>query len=485
MTASTAQRTDKRRSRRFRFNIDVDVSDRRGLRRGRAVDVARHGLFISIVDPPQNRHLVQLVIHLPHGPVQAAATVSRTLAGQGVGLALFSLSDEAKRRWDSFIVEVQQRDRTTQTQAPAPIGASSSSGAPSFLLRLRTMDRLREFQRSHVSVGGTVLFTPVLLPEGSRVTLVVVHPLSEEEHLLDGAVHRAIATNPKRMEILFGVVDHQAFARFVDSGLSQLPTVIAAPDSIIPIPAPPAPPVVSKPAVDDDLDIEVLDEEMQDDPIEWDLRTSDLPVLVGAEIPATAPGRHHHEAPAVPAHDPPPPAQSAAAHDDDDGDDDDGDDDGDELLIDDTRNARDPGLRPTPLRIACDGCAADSYVIELGPCAGTLGLVADLVPFWSADQGRVVGVPRLAEARVRRERFHQYVERGGEIEDVLPVATFLAAADLAEPAAHPQSGEPPKTSRAIERLAIAARRVATEDVVAPTRVQCPHCKDGHLVLERA
>ena len=473
MTSSTASQPDKRRSKRFRFNVDVDVSDRRGVRRGRAVDVARHGMFIAIVDPPHNRHLVQLVIHLPRGPVQAAATVSRTLAGQGVGLSLFALSDDAKRGWDGFIAEVQQQEQ--RSAAGEPRTAAMSTGAPAFLLRLRTMDRLREFQRSHVTVGGTVLFTPVLLPEGGPVNLVVVHPLSEEEHLLPGRVHRAIAQHPKRLEILFGAVDHAAFARFVDSGLAQLPPLprlasvpLLPADSVIPVtPAAAQVPVAS----DDDIDIEVLDEEMEDDPIEWDLRTSDLPVLMGNEIPATAPGR---AAPAVSA------AKAKAKADDDDDDDDD-----DDLLIDHTRNARDPGLRPTAVRIGCDRCSAESYVIELGPCAGSLGLVADLVPFWSGAQGRVVAVPRLIEASVRRERFSKYVGVGGEIEDLLPLATFLAAADLAEPACHPESGETLKTSRPIERLGLAARRVAVDDVTAPTRVRCPGCAEGHLLLERA
>ncbi len=563
--APTAPSKDQRRSKRFRFHVDVDISDRRGVRRGRAVDVARHGLFVAIVDPPHNRHLVQVVIHLPppfSGAVHVAATVSRTLSGQGVGLSLFALSDDAKRRWDHFITALQTHQQQLSTTTPlAQLPAASAHAVPSFLLRLKTQARLEEFQRTHVVAGGTVLFTPVLLPAGAPVALVVVHPKTEQEHILGGRVHRAIATSPKRLEILFDAsLDRERFRAFVDSGITQLPTVIGESESLPPAPAsttgPTGPtgltglPSELPPADDSDLglDIEVVaedgaivDEEMQDDPIEWDLRTSDLPVLVGKEIPATAPtkkpaARRGHtsafddgedveftrpagmttkpkpansselpisvieEAPlqnsasqlpatTIPVTAPPQAAPHSAVADATDPDEDDGWGVGadDELVIDDSQLVRDPGLRPTPVRLSCDGakCESDSYVVELGPCGGALGLVADLVPFWSAEQGRIVAVPRLVEATIRRERFHTYLSRGGQIEDLLSLATFLAAADLAEPAHHPETAEPLRSSRAVDRLAIAARRVAVEDVVAPTRVKCPHCVDGHLVLDRA
>ncbi len=159
----------------------------------------------------------------------------------------------------------------------------------------------------------------------------------------------------------------------------------------------------------------------------------------------------------------------------------------DELMFDDTQSARDPGLRPTPVRLACDGgnCQSESYVVELGSCGGVLGLVADLVPFWSPGQGRVVSVPRLVESSLRRARFESYLGRGGQIEDAVSLSTFLAAADLAEPAHHPETAEPLKTSRAIDRLAVAARRIGDDDAQAPTKVKCPHCKEGHLILRRA
>lgn len=594
----TVVEKEQRRSKRFRFHVDVDISDRRGARRGRAVDVSRHGLFVAIVDPPPNRHLVQLTVHLPapfSTSLEAAATVTRTLAGQGVGLALFALSDEAKAKWDAFIQSLQSTTQAAPSQTPRAAGASS------FFLRLKTEERLNEFLRTHVTAGGTVLFTPVLMPAGAPISVVVVHPRTQAEHALVGRVHRAVsAPPPKRLEILFDDKSAAAvasFGRFVATGEAQPPLAALPPPA--PMAATPPPPLTEPPhptsslapqttlpqtvppsmassmasrtteqprsALSDDafdVDVQVHDDVVEEDPIAWDLNASELPVLVGQVIdtPESSPSPFssvaarlarqaselHPPIAADGADDPlerslsihisdgstelPQPALTSAdgaidvsdvsggvaddnADDvvddvrdtgiaalfqpseegdpvddvDDAGHGDDDDLDVDQLLIDDTRMALDLGLRPGLVRIACDSdhCDSEPYTVELGPCSGVLGLVANLEPFWSAEQGRVVSLPRLVSADERRARFQRYTERGGQIEDVVSLSMFLAAADLAEAPHHPSTGEPLRGSRAAERLNLAAKRVIDEDVVVPTRVKCPNCNDGHLQIDRS
>ena len=522
------QKPDQRRSARFRFHVDVDVCDRGGLRRGRAIDVARHGLFISIVEPPRNRHLVQLVIHLPYGPVQAAATVSRSLAGEGVGLALFALSEDAKRRWDSFILEVQQQEQRMVAQRPL---AATTTAAPIFLLRLGTVARLLEFLSAHVSGGGTVLFTPVLLAPGSPITLVVVHPVSDEEYSLHGRVHRCVLSPPKRLEILFSSIDQRAFAQFVSTGRRQTgvlgldaqgPAGVSTPTALIP---------VSALDLDDDggnFNIDVLDEEMGDDPIAWDLRNSDLPPFVGTGVStgtlSTTQGGleshrrsspktdHRHGRVDDPVHvgvgvdvgvdvdvgvgvdvdvdvavavdvdvDV---AVAVAVAVDVDVDVGDGRDLGERIA----KSAPDPltpGLHPTRLSVSCDGCTHESYVVELGRCAGPLGLIADLLPFWSNQGERVVSVPRVVDACARRERFARYVAHSGDAENMTPLATVLLAADLAEPATDPASGAALTATHRVEGMALAAERIQHGDVAVATTVKCPHCPRGHLVVQPA
>ena len=499
-----------RRSRRFGQRIDVDVIDRHGTRRGRAIDVARHGLFVAVVDPPRDRHLVQLVLHLPDGPLQAAASVSRIIPGQGVGLSLFALSTDAKRRWDAFIIRTQQRAEAAPTDSSSTATTPSSSGTgagpghgpdmPSFLIKLKTLERLQDYMKSHVAVGGTVLFTPVLHTAGTLLQLLIVHPATEMEFALLGRVYRAVATPPKRLEILFEPTDLVALGRFVDSG--QTPRALAAetltgsalaagPTSTWSAPTPGA----EGPTVEQELDFEISDdnESMQDDPIEWDLHTSDLPVIMGrsasrpptwASTPPVA--ANDNERKAISSADDRRDVASTSRGDGGSGNETSNETSNEELLIDDTVPAADPGFRPTPLLLRCEthGCPSEAYAVELGPCSGVMGLVADQIPYWSSDTGRVISVPRLVPAGVRRDRFNQYVTRGGHMDDVLSLSTFLAAADLAEEPRHPMSGELLRSSPSTSSLAATARRVVDTDAPAPTDIRCPHCTTGTLVVER-
>jgi hypothetical protein len=455
-------KAEKRRSRRYQSALEVEITDRTGTRRGRAVDVARHGLFLALQDLPPNRHLVQLRILLPDGDIRAAATVSRAERGQGVGLSLFALSDDARARWDDFVLGAHARwthDRARQTAQPADRPSTTPPGfrGSTFFLRLRDVERLRDYRRQHVDAGGTILFTPALLPAGSPVTIIVVHPATQAEYPLTGSVHRAISATPKRLEILFHEADGDAFQRFVDRGSTP---PIRATTSVLP-----------SAAVDSgELEFDIDDADIGDEPVAWELRC------------------------AVPGGD-------AAI----------GDDTGDFEDVDITVETRDLTVRSSEaapvsldslvdkpvadavhararrVRIGCDRCAAAPYVVVLGRCPGSLGLVADLAPLWSPRAGRIVTVPRLVAAKVRAARAAEQrrAEAGGAAVPVVALDDVLAAAALADEPRHPETGEALRTTRAVERVAAASQRLADVDDVAATRVPCPACSGGHLQLRLA
>ncbi len=467
------------------------------MRRGRAVDVARHGLFVAVVDAPRNRHLVQLVIHLPDGPMQAAATVMRTLPGQGVGLSLFALSSETKHRWDAFISHAAEHAPSVPmpTLPAAPV---SRPDVPSFVVKLRTIERLRDYLQAHVAVGGTVLFTPVLPPAGSTVSLLVVHPMTEAEFPLPGRVHRAVTEAPKRLEIMFQHVDVGAFARFVETGLPPSLLVGPPPPPEAPLPAPPpmkdllptsltasaatlpdtssalslaammpAPTRAMPPPLPDfDLEIDFDngdDISMEDDPIAWNLNASELPVLVGhleegSSLPVAV------DEPAIHA------AANANAI----------DLEATELVVDESRPARDPGLQPLLWRLQCmSKSCAHVDVVECGPCRGVLGLVADMVPFFSVRAQQLISVPRLAAAEVRRERFHTALVAGAQLDDTVVLSTLLAAADLADAPRRADSDEALRTSPALADFVAAVANPHTRWPLM-TKVRCPACNTGWL-----
>ncbi|HEY4222301.1 MAG TPA: PilZ domain-containing protein, partial [Myxococcota bacterium] len=190
MVTSQPPMKEQRRAPRFRHELVVELHERAGPRRLHAIDVARHGLFLATDDPPRERHLVQLTVHLPGGAIRAAGSVTRTLRGRGeaedgVGIQFFALSDDAKDRWDDFIFELQRTTPARGTRLPTKEELArpdpTIGGGATFLVKLKSQERLKEFGLTHLAAGGTVLFTPVLRAPGEVVTLIVVHPKSDEE----------------------------------------------------------------------------------------------------------------------------------------------------------------------------------------------------------------------------------------------------------------------------------------------------------------
>ncbi|OGQ11648.1 MAG: hypothetical protein A2138_09210 [Deltaproteobacteria bacterium RBG_16_71_12] len=479
---------EQRRSRRIRHDLKVEMFDRRGARVLHALDVARHGLFLATTDPPRDRHLVQLLVYLPEGPIKVAATVMRTVRTQhdfedGVGVQFFALSEDAKRRWDDFVFTLLRTTPPQGTPSPKPAAQKSAEGdAPgaggaTFLVKLKTVDRLRDFAQTHLHSGGTVLFTPVLRAAGEHVMLVCVHPRTDEEFHLPGVVHRVHTDRPKRLELHFIGVSAQLlnnFAAFVESG--HPPRVQAV--------QPPA--VASPPPVDDlDVDVDVFDE----DTIDTDERiakppgsASGPPSLLAPPLPATAP-------PAAASAVTTPPAPSATTP---------------GAITPPTTAATaapaavarqpggptlppgypiDPGLRPEPYLLRCDACDLAPYAIDLGPCRGVLGLVADYAAF-SAKDGRIVGAPRMVSAEERHKRVQHFLANGGRLDASIDLMTMFGVVALAEPAKD-EAGDLLRHPKAVERLDHVARKLGEGEPSAKTKVKCPACKEGHLTVERS
>jgi hypothetical protein len=499
---STPPTKDQRRSPRFRHELLVELHEKQRTRKLYALDVGRHGLFLATDDPPHERHLVQLTVHLPEGPIRAAASVMRTIKGRadvdGVGVQFFALSGIAKQRWDDFIFALHRTtpprgvaavasisppateahvlplpptsqpptsqaptsqppasqaptsqppsqptsqpttSRPPVTAAPVPHLERDPASGATFLVKLKSIERLREFAATHLAAGGTVLYTPVLHAEGEVLTLIVVHPKSDEEFRLPGIIHKAHTDRPKRLEILFHGVTPAVLRSFDAYIASGLPPAVQL--------EPPRPLNQDKEIEELDLDVDVFDEE----PIEIDDRVwreaGELSGLKDRPEPRPAP----------------PPT---------------------------THPAADPGLKPTTFRVRCaregSGCSAEPYAVDLGPCRGVLGLVADHAAFLSHKTGRIVTAPRFVTAEAREERARAFVEKGGTLEAPVDVATLLAVAALASPVTDPQSGAPLKQTRAVERLEAAALRLTDGEPPAKTRVACATCKEGQLTIERA
>jgi c-di-GMP-binding flagellar brake protein YcgR len=58
------------------------------------------------------------------------------------------------------------------------------------MVRFRNTKRLEEFISQNLSTGGMFLSTPVLKPEGEKVSVVVIHPISGKDFSIDAEVVR-------------------------------------------------------------------------------------------------------------------------------------------------------------------------------------------------------------------------------------------------------------------------------------------------------
>lgn len=211
--------------------LDVDVHTKNGSRALQSVNISRHGLFLASDEPLRERHVVQLSIQLPEqAPVEATAWVSRSVAPgngatAGAGIQLFTLSADAKNRWDRFFFDLRESQLSGPTpaaQAPqTPSFPDVAEDAASFVVKFKSIDRLHEFDDNSLDVGGTFLVTPVLRPIGTEVQMIMVHPETDEEFVLTGQIVRLNEATPKGIEIKFHDDTNRrrnAFRRFVETG---------------------------------------------------------------------------------------------------------------------------------------------------------------------------------------------------------------------------------------------------------------------------
>jgi hypothetical protein len=185
-----------------------------------------------------------LRIALPDGadPVDVVGSVAhrvttgdsiRTGAQAGMGIGFFALSGEAKTRWDSF-VELLVTQAGGQVQLPVV----RSSNRPTFLLRLRDLNRLQEFRERELRLGSMFLKTPVLRAVGDVVQLIIIHPITDEEFGLTASVtatSQGSPTEPKGMSLKISPLDGErdvAFDAFL-AGEEPLPQPLVEP----PLPA--------------------------------------------------------------------------------------------------------------------------------------------------------------------------------------------------------------------------------------------------------
>jgi hypothetical protein len=452
VTRTAVPDKEQRRARRYAAQLRVELRERDKSHAVVATDVSRHGIFVSTQDSPaalpRERHLVQLLLHLPDGSTSVSARVARVLPGIGFGAEFFALSAEAKNAWDNFVSGLSLSGVPQKRKVID--GTDEGAQAPVFVVRLKSLESLRNYEEKHLRAGGTILVTPVLPALGSPVRLAVVHPLTQQEMPLDGVVRQVFTDKPKRVEIEFphNPAVEVAFAAFIASGRPPSEKTTSAPLH------------ATAPPTELELDVDFQDDEIA--PSEEPVR--ELPVVVGSlaghrrrrdpffdvsGFPATAKAPEASAAPASSGH---------------------------------TSSASVTSGGPSVVVLRC-GFGCDEQVLELGPSRGALGLVANEVPMVVPSTRNLVQTTRLVPAAERQKRLKQQLLAGAITSTAVDVGMLIAVAELVEPARHLASGEVLEAFAGADQLVSLATTVPL-DVEYKTEVRCSSCEHGTLHLYR-
>jgi Tfp pilus assembly protein PilZ len=447
--------SEQRRSKRYRASLGVELKLGARSQQVRTIDVSRHGLFVETQDAPNERFLVQLVIHLADGPLPATAFVSRRVPSDGqrvpgAGLQLFALSAASKTRWDQYIFSLTGLEHRMEQRAAAESARDRAPNIATFLIKLRDAPRLAEFYAKNVRAGGLFMATPLIKETGAEVALIIIHPLTEHEFLLMGRVGRVCRERPKGMEIQLEKLSEKqrsAFKTFVRTGTNPLAKPVEAKNGATPeIGAGPA----DKDTGDISIDI-VVDEGLleESERFEWSEITNQELIVDDFAL--------------VEDESAPPRALTL------------------EGLV---ATAREPVFT---VRVSCRKCASHSRPLVFGGLGGLLGVFASRRPYWCPKCQRFVSVSRLRPAADRKRIQDEFKARGAETlkMHVELAYAFELASISSTPPRCPACGGGVRATKGVKQLQAGLRAIEHdhEERVALKDARCPECGERGLVLE--
>jgi tetratricopeptide (TPR) repeat protein len=197
------------------------------------IDVSRGGILLAADTPLPVGHVLKLRLWTPAAePIEVMAKVQRAAVGEApgglgvaVGLEFLTMGKAERARWDAFVLEHSRLLRlhalreapalfdalpdpgaATEAGAGEPAGpapepaargpnrwsttTARSTGRPSLVVRLQTMQQLRLLAERVLHSGTVVLATDCALSPQEAVEVAVVHPDTDVEAVLGARVLR-------------------------------------------------------------------------------------------------------------------------------------------------------------------------------------------------------------------------------------------------------------------------------------------------------
>ena len=155
-------------------------------------DASYDGVFIVRQKPLPLRKLIRFRTRLPESGDElqmlglVAHTVNRTDAAEkgsdpGMGIQLFSLGSDTRRRWRKFIDDLYQKN-------PEARRSIEEKRRPKIRVRIPNLQMLTRFRTVDLPKQELFVRTPDLHPEQTAVDCVVTHPETGDEFVLDAEV---------------------------------------------------------------------------------------------------------------------------------------------------------------------------------------------------------------------------------------------------------------------------------------------------------
>lgn len=191
----------QRKSPRVDVELDVTLQTVDGDVPCKTRDASYEGVFIARRDPLPLRKLIRFKTRLPDSDEQlqmlglVAHTVNASQAEQqgrepGMGIQLFSLGSETRRRWREFLDDLYRDD-------PQARQTLESSRRPTVRMRLGDESVLEQFRTRDLPRREVFVRTPDLHPEGTEVDLVVSHPVDDATVGLEATVTESVEGSVK------------------------------------------------------------------------------------------------------------------------------------------------------------------------------------------------------------------------------------------------------------------------------------------------